>query len=102
MRAIVYHTYGSPDVLELQEVATPVPKAHEILIHVHAAAVTPADIAFRKGEPFLGRVFTHVMRNELKSKEAERNECRAGPPERKQRTCQDTQAQSSNLFSTSR
>src|SRR5215469_6923145 len=62
MRAIVYHTYGSPDVLELQEVAKPVPKEHEILIHVHAAVVTPADIAFRKGEPLLGRVFTGLIR----------------------------------------
>jgi NADPH:quinone reductase-like Zn-dependent oxidoreductase len=62
MRAIVYHTYGSPDVLELQEVAKPVPKEHEILIHVHAAAVTPADVAFRKGEPFLGRVFSGLIR----------------------------------------
>jgi NADPH:quinone reductase-like Zn-dependent oxidoreductase len=62
MRAIVYHTYGSPDVLELQEVVKPVPKEHEILIHVHTAAVTPADIAFRKGEPFLGRMFTGLIR----------------------------------------
>ncbi len=62
MRAIVYHKYGSPDVLELQEVAKPVPKEHEILIHVHAAAVTPADIAFRKGEPFLGRLFSGLIR----------------------------------------
>jgi NADPH:quinone reductase-like Zn-dependent oxidoreductase len=62
MRAIVYHHYGSPDMLELQEVAKPVPKEHDILIHVHAAAVTPADIAFRKGEPLLGRVFTGLMR----------------------------------------
>ena len=49
MKAIVYRTYGSPDVLELQEVAKPVPKEHEILIHVRATVVTPADIAFRKG-----------------------------------------------------
>ncbi len=62
MRAIVYHTYGSPDVLELQEVAKPVPKEHEILIDVHAAVVTPADVAFRKGEPFLGRLFTGLIR----------------------------------------
>jgi NADPH:quinone reductase-like Zn-dependent oxidoreductase len=62
MRAIVYHTYGSPDVLELQEVAKPLPKEHEILIHVHAAVVTPADIAFRKGKPFLGRVFSGLIR----------------------------------------
>ena len=62
MRAIGYHTYGSPDVLELQEVAKPVPKEHDILIHVHAAAVTPTDIIFRKGVPFLVRVFTGLRR----------------------------------------
>ena len=55
MKAIGYHKYGSADVLELQEVAKPAPKEHEILIHVHAAVVTPADIAFRKGEPLSGK-----------------------------------------------
>lgn len=35
------------------------------MIHVHAAVVTPADIAFRKGEPFLGRVFTGLSRPKL-------------------------------------
>ena len=62
MKAIVYRKYGSPDVLELKEVAKPAPKEHEILIHIHAAAVTPADIAFRKGEPFLTRFFTGLRR----------------------------------------
>jgi NADPH:quinone reductase-like Zn-dependent oxidoreductase len=62
MKAIVYHNYGSPDVLELKEVAKPVPTEHEILIHVHAAAVTPADIAFRKGEPFLTRFFSGLRK----------------------------------------
>ena len=62
MKAIVYRKYGSPDVVELQEVAKPVPTAHEILIHVHAAAVTPADIAFRKGEPFMARFFSGLIR----------------------------------------
>jgi NADPH:quinone reductase-like Zn-dependent oxidoreductase len=32
MRAIGYHTYGSPDVLELQEVAKPVPKEQANLL----------------------------------------------------------------------
>ena len=62
MKAIGYHTYGSPDVLELQEVAKPVPKEHEILIHVHAAAITRTDIVFRKGVPFFVRVFTGLRR----------------------------------------
>ena len=62
MKAIVYHAYGSPDVIDLQEVAKPVSKDHEILIHIHAAVVTPADIAFRKGEPFLARFFSGLTR----------------------------------------
>src|ERR1700687_5430964 len=62
MRAMVYYTYGSSDVLELQEVAKPVPKEHELLIRVHAAAVTPADIVFREGKPLLVRFFTGLRR----------------------------------------
>ncbi len=53
MKAIVYTRYGSPDVLQYQEVAQPTPKDNEVLIRVHAAVVGPADCAFRKGEPFI-------------------------------------------------
>jgi NADPH:quinone reductase-like Zn-dependent oxidoreductase len=56
MKAIVYTKYGSPDVLQLQEVAKPTPKDHEVLIHVHAAIVGPVDCVFRKGDPFLIRL----------------------------------------------
>jgi len=34
MKAIVRHTYGSPDVLELSEVETPKPKDDEVLVKV--------------------------------------------------------------------
>lgn len=56
MKAIVYTKYGSPDVLQLQEVAKPTPKDHEVLIHVHAAIVGPVDCVFRKGDSFLIRL----------------------------------------------
>lgn len=53
MRAITITAYGSPEVLKLQEMAIPTPKANEILIKVHTGVVGPSDCAFRKGDPFI-------------------------------------------------
>ena len=41
MKAIVYHTYGSPDVLELHELDNPVVKDSQVLVRVHAASANP-------------------------------------------------------------
>ena len=55
MRAIVYHTYGSPDVLKLEDVQKPVPQDDEVLVQVHAASVNAADWHLLRGKPFLAR-----------------------------------------------
>lgn len=43
MKAIVYPKYGSPDVLQLQEVEKPLPKEKQVLVKVHAASVNALD-----------------------------------------------------------
>jgi NADPH:quinone reductase-like Zn-dependent oxidoreductase len=62
MKAIVYKEYGSPDVLELKEVAKPTPKDDEVLIAVQAAAVNAADLHFLRADPFLIRLYTGLRK----------------------------------------
>ena len=62
MKAIVYEEYGSPDVLELKEVEKPTPKDNEVLIKICAAAVTAGDAIVLKGEPFVTRFATGLLK----------------------------------------
>jgi NADPH:quinone reductase-like Zn-dependent oxidoreductase len=55
MQAMVYHTYGSPAVLHLEEVAKPVPQDDEVLVKVVAASAAAGDWHLLRAQPFLLR-----------------------------------------------
>ena len=48
MKAIVCTKYGSPDVLQLEDVEKPTPKDNEVLISIYAATVTAGDCEIRR------------------------------------------------------
>lgn len=49
MKAIVFKKYGSPDFLQLKEVAKPVPRDDQVLIKVHASSINSWDWEFQSG-----------------------------------------------------
>jgi len=62
MKAVRYHRYGGPDVLELQEVDTPAAGDGELLVRVRAASVNPLDWHFMRGAPYLVRMMAGLSR----------------------------------------
>jgi NADPH:quinone reductase-like Zn-dependent oxidoreductase len=67
MKAITYTKFGPPEVLRLQEVTKPTPKAHEVLIKIYATTVVKEDPdmraapgangLFKPNHPILGQEF---------------------------------------------
>lgn len=52
MKAVVYHRYGNPGVLEIEELPRPVATEGSVVIKVKAASVNPADWQIRSGKRF--------------------------------------------------
>jgi len=58
MKAIIIYEFGGPEVMKMQEVERPAPRADEILVKMYASGVNPADYIVRQGgnellKPFL-------------------------------------------------
>lgn len=62
MKAVVQDRYGSPDVLRVEDVERPVPKADEVLIRIRATTVTQTDTHARAADPFFWRFFAGLRR----------------------------------------
>jgi NADPH:quinone reductase-like Zn-dependent oxidoreductase len=64
MKAIVYHEYGSPDVLHCEDVEKPSPGDDEVLIKIRAAAANPMDCHLMSGA-FIMRPMTGLRKPKM-------------------------------------
>lgn len=62
MKAAVYTQYGSPEVLQINEVAKPAPKDNEILVRIKATAVNSGEVRLRKADPFAVRFIFGLLK----------------------------------------
>jgi len=61
VKAFVLRSYGSPDVLDLTDLAEPVPADHEVLVRVRATSINPYDWHNMRGQPYIARLMPGGM-----------------------------------------
>lgn len=61
-----YTRYGPPDVIEVNDLAKPVPRDNEVLIKVRAASVNPLDWKTMTGGPFIVRLLLGLRKPKIK------------------------------------
>jgi len=54
MKVVICTKYGSSDVLQLQNIRKPIPKANEILVKIYATTVHIGDTKIRSFKPGMG------------------------------------------------
>ena len=62
MKAITRKKYGSPEVLQIQEIEKPTPDANQLLVRVHATTVNRTDCAILSGKPFVMRFISGLFK----------------------------------------
>lgn len=62
MKAVVRDVYGPPEILELRDVAIPVPAAEQVLVRVHAAGVDRGVAHLVTGLPYPLRLAGYGLR----------------------------------------
>jgi NADPH:quinone reductase-like Zn-dependent oxidoreductase len=49
MKAVLFDTFGGPEVLQVRDIPEPVPGDGEVLVEIHASTINPADCHVRRG-----------------------------------------------------
>jgi NADPH:quinone reductase-like Zn-dependent oxidoreductase len=62
MKAIVSRTYGSPEVVRIEEVAAPIPNENEIVVRNYATVVSAAECTARGGKDPAARLYFGLTR----------------------------------------
>lgn len=71
MKAALFHTYGDTDVLQYEEIDTPQPGSHEVLIKVRATALNYYDLLARSGDYKPNKSFPHILGGDIAGDVAE-------------------------------
>jgi len=50
MKAIVVREFGAPEVMKIEDVATPEPAGTQVPVRVHAIGVNPVETYIRSGD----------------------------------------------------
>jgi len=64
MKAVRIHEYGGPEVLRLEDIPAPAPKANEILLRVKACALNHLDLWIRQGMPKV-KTLPHILGSDI-------------------------------------
>src|SRR4026207_1325478 len=64
MKTVVYHSYGGPDVLKIEEIEKPNPKEDEILVKVYASSLNIV-----QWEPMTGLCLARIGNGLLRPKD---------------------------------